>query len=758
MSKKNLPIKIIMQRNSDITPNIPNGGCKFFGEVNRELQDSEIAKLESINDYYEDLFCESSSVPAIIKIKMKKEAIAKSHKPDRFCNNMPIIGSGDLDEIFCMATRESITNTIQEINILPAKKFNANLTAIEDITPYYNEEKISESLKTITNEEFKKIENSIRIELFKLDDEYKNEILKRYVNKKLDELGLGKQSKNIVYGDKINYIKVKLNSYNQIREIAQINGIRKIDYFCTYNSDSEQHIDQESKFIVPGGLHETDVIIGIIDSGISDCNPYLKDYIYDREKYVGDEYINPTHGTFVASTIQFSDFLNDIDSGNNKLFKFLDVIAIPNGDPIYGKTDSIDEDELMEIIDEVVSKHCHNVKIWNLSLGIEAQICNGSISNLGAFSDYIQEKYNVQFFISSGNKNIGDLRCWPSQFDEDDDCDRIIAPADSVRAITVGSIALKDSEDSVVNAYEPSPFSRRGPGANYIVKPDLIDFGGNCNSEKDCRGIGINGLDPNGNVSELIGTSFSTPRIVKKYASIMDEINDPDILLAKAMLIHSAKVNYGTLKNPNDIRYYGFGMPHNNINDMIMCSEDEVTLVFKQTVYSGSHLELLDFPYPESLIKNGKYFGEIFMTLVYNPPLDTRYGKEYCRSNIDVGFGPFKLMEDGSIDYSSAVPREVNWESRYEAEQVEHGFKWSPIKSYHRNISRGIGIKDGWKLRVDMQGRYKENILSQDFVLIITIKDTSGQADIYSEIINGLRENGYIMNDLEIKSQVKARN
>ena len=57
-----------------------------------------------------------------------------------------------------------------------------------------------------------------------------------------------------------------------------------------------------------------------------------------------------------------------------------------------------------------------------------------------------------------------------------------------------------------------------------------------------------------------------------------------------------------------------------------------------------------------------------------------------------------------------------------------------------------------------MQGRYKENILSQDFVLIITIKDTSGQADIYSEIINGLRENGYIMNDLEIKSQVKARN
>ena len=57
-----------------------------------------------------------------------------------------------------------------------------------------------------------------------------------------------------------------------------------------------------------------------------------------------------------------------------------------------------------------------------------------------------------------------------------------------------------------------------------------------------------------------------------------------------------------------------------------------------------------------------------------------------------------------------------------------------------------------------MQERYKGRVMSQEFVLIVTIKDTEGQADIYSEVVNGLRENGYIMNDLEIKSQVKARN
>ncbi len=758
MNKKNLPIKIIMQRSSDITPNIPNGKPKFFGDVNKDLQDEVINKLERLSIYYDDLFNETEVIPAIVKIKVKKEAIAKSYKPDRFCKNMPIIGSEELDEVFCKVTKAGIERTIREVESLPAIAFKANLTAIDDITPYYDEEKISDSLRKITAAEFSSIDNSIRIKLFSLDTEYEDEILKRYVVNKLNNLGLDNNIKFITYGDKIQYIKVKLESYEQIQEISKINGIRKIDFFCKYYSSNEHSITEEVKFSISENLNTTDTIIGIIDSGISDFNPYIKDYIYAREQYVPDAYINPTHGTFVASTIQYSDLLNDIDSGNNKVFKFLDVVALPNSDEEYGPVDGIGEDSLMEIIDEVVSKYCKRVKIWNLSLGIESIICNGSMSSLGAFCDYIQEKYNVQFFISSGNKNIGDLRRWPTQFDDDDDSDRIISPADSVRAITVGAIALKDSDNSVVKAYEPSPFSRRGPGANYIVKPDVVDFGGNCTLNKECQNIGIKGMDPNGNIVEMVGTSFSTPRVAKKYASIMDEINDPDILLSKALLIHSAKINSGTLEKKEDIKYYGFGMPHNNIQDAIMCSEDEITLVFKQTVYSGSHLELVDFPYPESLIREGKYFGEIFMTLVYNPPLNIKFGKEYCRSNIDVGFGPYRFNEEGKMQYKSEVPREVNWESKYEAEQVENGFKWSPIKSYHRKISKGIGLGDGWKLRVDMQGRYKETIASQDFVLIITIKDTSGRADIYSEVVNGLRKNGYIMNDLEVRSKIKSRN
>ena len=44
----------------------------------------------------------------------------------------------------------------------------------------------------------------------------------------------------------------------------------------------------------------------------------------------------------------------------------------------------------------------------------------------------------------------------------------------------------------------------------------------------------------------------------------------------------------------------------------------------------------------------------------------------------------------------------------------------------------------------------------QEFVLIVTIKDPLGN-DIYSEVINGLRERGYITNNLETKQQLRYR-
>ena len=111
MSEKNLPIKLVLQRTSDTQKNQGGGGIKFFCEVTKELQDVMTEKFEGVLSYYESVFQESELIPAVGKITVRPEAIAKSHKPNDFCRNCPIIGSEDLGEIYIKVSKKGIEDT-----------------------------------------------------------------------------------------------------------------------------------------------------------------------------------------------------------------------------------------------------------------------------------------------------------------------------------------------------------------------------------------------------------------------------------------------------------------------------------------------------------------------------------------------------------------------------------------------------------------------------------------------------------------------
>lgn len=759
MGEKNLPIMVVMQREKDTQKKLGGGKPTFFGEVNDALKNEVAGKFESILGFYENVFEENPKIPVVGKITMKAKAIAKSHKPGDLCRNCPIIGSEELDEIYIKLTKKGIEDTIQLVHNPPSEKFKANMTAIADVEPIDIEDKISDELFELKgSENFDLIKGKIKVKCFDFDDDFDNNQVEKYFRQKLQEIGLLDSAKKITYGQNIKYYKISVQSYDQIEKVAAINGVKTVDFFQEYTQALEEFGTAVIEEYLEAEHVDSEVRIGIIDGGISESNPYLKPHIIAREEYVEKTYQNNCHATFIASTIQYGNVLNNIHANDLRRFKFVDIIAIPNGNKEMGPTDSIGEVELMEIIEEVMEIYSDTTKIWNLSLGIESKLCSGTMSDLGKFLDYIQDTYKVQIFVSSGNLNQPPLRTWPTQASMGDR-DRIISPADSVRAITVGSLALKDSVDSIVKINEPSPFSRRGPGANYVVKPDVVDYGGNISNSLSINGLGLKGMDINGKVVEGIGTSYSTPRIAKKFADIYDEMVEKDLLLAKAMLIHSARMNSRDLidKNTENIKYYGFGMPSNNVGEILHCSDDEVTLVFRQKIVQGYYLEMFDFPFPTSLIYDGKCHGEIGMTLAYNPILDDKYGHEYCRINIDAGFGTYKYGANGKPIYHSCVPLETAWDKRYEKARVENGFKWSPVKSYYKKISnQGIKAEEGWKIRIDMTPRDGMTISPQEFVLIVTIKDPNGN-DIYTEMVNGLRDRGYYTNNLETKQQVRQR-
>ena len=89
----------------------------------------------------------------------------------------------------------------------------------------------------------------------------------------------------------------------------------------------------------------------------------------------------------------------------------------------------------------------------------------------------------------------------------------------------------------------------------------MVDYGGNISRSLSINGLAMKGLDVNGKIVEGNGTSYSTPRLAQKFASVYDEMVDKDLLLAKAMIIHSARMNSRELleQDQDNIKYYGFG-------------------------------------------------------------------------------------------------------------------------------------------------------------------------------------------------------
>ena len=154
MSENNLPIKLVLPKKTDIVRNTGGGEIKFFGEVTPELKREITDKFETLLSFYSDVFNENDAIPAVGKITVKPEAIAKSHKPSDLCRNCPIIGSEDLDEIYIKVNKKNIQQTIEMVKNPPSKKFQANMTTIVDIQPIKPEEKISPALQSIVPEDF----------------------------------------------------------------------------------------------------------------------------------------------------------------------------------------------------------------------------------------------------------------------------------------------------------------------------------------------------------------------------------------------------------------------------------------------------------------------------------------------------------------------------------------------------------------------------------------------------------------------------
>lgn len=748
--KEKLPIKFFAKREED-KQRVEGGGGKELPKwvlSGKELDEKSVALSQSINEILKRENWKERNIPIIIEAKLNKDAHAKSHRKKIenifFTNKNNVIGVSDENTLIIRVDSQKDGSAIKE-NIDDIKNNAYGISGIDNIIKYrpnvYKTKGISNyKVKLFNFNEFSTNKShKAKFEMFLTNEKIKfiktnyTKSLIIYKLQDISNLQIDKLINNTLFDLAEEFVPMPHISIN-------LDILNKKDSIEIKEYDSEKKSE----------------IVGVLDNGICRIDP-LQSWIYgNRSSPYPNELILENHGTFVAGIITYGDEFQGENIVGAKNIRVFDAAIFPDT-----QKESIEEDELIQNIREVIKNNYKEIKIWNLSISIIREISEQK------FSDF------------ANGDAIGKLH----------------EGADSVRSLVVGSIADKKENGWISEPYNLSPFSRRGPGPAYIIKPDIVHLGGNAgvNSCKKIIQGGVRSFSKNGDIIEQAGTSFSTPRVAALAAGLLNEMNEEfDSLLLKSLIIHSASYPKNTeIPEFERTKYLGFGLP-DTVHNILYNSPNEATLILRDVLPKGRFIDIKDFPMPECLVKNDFFNFQVIVTLVYDPILDPTQGFEYCQSNIDVRFGSYdeKIPRDTSKNsilnpigrrgtqniligslYSKVKMKESSKDfALKERMLIQYGDKYYPVKKYAVDTSE---LTDGnklkyttsdkkWYLMID--GTYRSSIedravienreLSQEFCLIITIKDPTNTCNVYNGITQKLDEYNFWHNNIKISENI----
>jgi hypothetical protein len=269
-------------------------------------------------------------------------------------------------------------------------------------------------------------------------------------------------------------------------------------------------------------------------------------------------------------------------------------------------------------------------------------------------------------------------------------------------------------------------------------------------------------------MGEDLGTSFATPLVSRTLAQIYHQITPTPLpVLARALLTHHARDPRSGQRVPDgEETFLGFGLPA-AVPYCLECTPHSATLVFDDTLRPHYFLEWDDFPYPPSLKRGDRYFGEVWMTIAFAPSRGSNWGTEYCETHIDAHLGVYRdqvARDTGEIKrkFTGLVPPEHrNAGLLYESYQVEKLRKWAPVRTYHGDMGEKGERGSRWRLKLQLLSRHGidngDNLSKpQPFSLVITIADPKRKAPVYDEMAQ-LLHNRFKAQNLAVRSRARVQ-
>ena len=801
--KKLLPIKFIEKRKADEQLTEAGGGKDLpkwvmHGEELAQRSTHLVEGLTQIAKEFKARLTENHSLPIVMATAITDKAIAKTHRGAivdllNSDNNPNVIGVDSVKPIKpVVIDEENNLNTDDEgtsetrrlLSIVNTGELLGSIDlAIKDIQ---NNAKLISSIESIElfkakNGGFNPNNKMYHVRLLDFQDHTRNIFAQNLFKANCENAGIT-IDKETRYSSDMRIYRITLDSIDEMETVLGFEGVFSIEEAIPIRIS----MDSLDDICVPVVKHpKADVlypVVGVLDSGIKK-NAYLSPWIMEaHETYYEERLQDKNHGSMVASVLEYSDEINGTDYTILDGIMMFEAIVTPDL-----KKEAIYPDDLIDNIRDTIERH-KDIKIWTMSAGTIEESDLNTFSEYGIALDNIADENDVLIIKSAGNSTA---------FARREQMERIAKMADSVRSLVVGSIAGEKSIYDFADVGMPSPFTRIGPGPGYIVKPDLVAYGGNAGIRPDGKvtTTGIKVLDSEGRPARTPGTSFSTPWVARIAAELNHMIDGKfDPLLIKALLVHNATYPLEThLKLEDKITYMGFGMP-SGTRDILYNSENEITLILRDKLQKGYYIDVLDFPFPQSMIEeDGLYHGQIILTMVSAPILRAAEGPEYCQSNIQVAFGtmegikerdttkktirnPYGAENAANIMRDRLYKRQFfdvfeNDEFARERTLLHFGKKFHPIKKYAINLDEMTDANkrkylDGnrkWYMKVESLFRdtieretgETGEILEQDFCILLTIRDSSGRAPVYNEVTQQLEEKGFVFSNIQLKYEIR---
>lgn len=730
--------RIPFQRADLSAPENGGGGTKELVTVTRqyraELHDTLVTAASALRPE----IARYPNSPGVLILKLRDKAIAKSHRPNTLVAEAGLLsaGVGRIEEMLVAANAVTIDSLARLIRFRETKKIRANLSAIERIQAWDKDRRLSATVPELRER------GRALLSLFRYhaaDATAQNVDALRAVLQRFNMPSMAMVQR---WGPPVFRVDLEQISDEGLEALSMFPGLRSIfPEPKMYSASAVPGFIPGPVSPPPPGINHP--IVGVFDTGTAASAASLRPWIASTAPYVLPPETDYVHGTAVASLVAGAKVINgDHDWLPPTRCQVHDTCGL---EAAGGNT----TDLILRLADAV--RNAPHVKVWNLSLG-GGQIGDHEFSYFAQQLDALSDEHKVLFVVAAGNYKGLPRRGWPVA--EADLQDRLSSPGDSVRALTVGAVAHLDSPDAMVAAGHPAPYSRRGPGPVFTPKPDVVHAGGGVHADWNIGASSLKMLGPANALYGSFGTSFATPIVTSVAGHLWQSLEGhADLAVAphmvKALMIHAARLaspDYGAVER----RYFGCGIPKDALS-ALYDSDDCFTLMFEALVVPGFKWRKTPYPIPASLLHNGKLRAEVIITAAYSPPLDPNAGAEYVRANVNVSFG---VLNGNRI--SGKVPMEGEaGTTGYEAAQIEHGGKWSPVKLHRKRFPQGVA-GDQWAIQLDTLLRANEPPLAEpvNVALIVSLRSLDGNAQVHADGVRSLVQSNWVRQQLPVRVPV----